>query len=161
MSASFEKYQQRKLISSYFSVVLSIALVLFLLGLLGMLVLNAKKVLAQLKSDNADEATGIQIINKAVEAPLRTIVENSGGEGSVVVSKVSEGKNNFGYNAKEGTYVDMLKEGIIDPKKVTRVALENAASVSGMILTTECALIDIKEEAPAPPPMGGGMPGMM
>ena len=127
----------------------------------GVALLNAKKVLAQLKSDNADEATGIQIINKAVEAPLRTIVENSGGEGSVVVSKVSEGKNNFGYNAKEGTYVDMLKEGIIDPKKVTRVALENAASVSGMILTTECALIDIKEDAPAPPPMGGGMPGMM
>ena len=93
---------------------------------------------------------------------MRTIVENSGGEGSVVVSKVAEGKDNFGYNAKEGSYVDMLKEGIIDPKKVTRVALENAASVSGMILTTECALIDIKEEAPAPPPMGGGgMPGMM
>jgi chaperonin GroEL len=94
---------------------------------------------------------------------LRIIVENSGGEGSVVVSKVDEGKDNFGYNAKEGSYVDMLKEGIIDPKKVTRVALENAASVSGMILTTECALIDIKEEAPAGPPMGGGggMPGMM
>ena len=97
-----------------------------------------------------------------MEAPLRTIVENSGGEGSVVVSKVSEGKDNFGYNAKEGSYVDMLKEGIIDPKKVTRVALENAASVSGMILTTECALIDIKEDAPAAAtPMGGGMPGMM
>jgi chaperonin GroEL len=128
----------------------------------GVALLNAKKVLDQLKSENADEATGIQIINKAVESPLRTIVENSGGEGSVVVSKVAEGKDNFGYNAKEGSYVDMLKEGIIDPKKVTRVALENAASVSGMILTTECALIDIKEEAPAPPPMGGGgMPGMM
>jgi len=128
----------------------------------GVALLNAKKVLSKLKSENADEATGIQIINKAVEAPLRTIVENSGGEGSVVVSKVSEGKDNFGYNAKEGSYVDMLKEGIIDPKKVTRVALENAASVSGMILTTECALIDIKEDAPAAaPPMGGGMPGMM
>jgi chaperonin GroEL len=128
----------------------------------GVALLNAKKALDKLKADNADEATGIQIINKAVEAPLRTIVENSGGEGSVVVSKVDEGKDNFGYNAKEGTYVDMLKEGIIDPKKVTRVALENAASVSGMILTTECALIDIKEEAPAAPPMGGGgMPGMM
>ena len=88
-----------------------------------------KKYFQKLKSENADEATGIQIINKAVEAPLRTIVENSGGEGSVVVSKVSEGKDNFGYNAKEGSYVDMLKEGIIDPKKVTRVALENAASV--------------------------------
>jgi len=128
----------------------------------GVALLNAKKVLEKLKAANADEATGIQIINKAVEAPLRTIVENSGGEGSVVVSKVDEGKDNFGYNAKEGTYVDMLKVGIIDPKKVTRVALENAASVSGMILTTECALIDVKEDAPAGPPMGGGgMPGMM
>ena len=129
----------------------------------GVALLNAKKSLAKLKSENADEATGIQIIRKAIESPLRTIVENSGGEGSVVVSKVDEEKDNFGYNAKDGTYVDMLKEGIIDPKKVTRVALENAASVSGMILTTECALVDIKEETPAPPPMGGGggMPGMM
>jgi len=128
----------------------------------GVALLNAQKELKKIKSDNADEATGIQIINKAVESPLRTIVENSGGEGSVVVSKVSEGNENFGFNAKDGTYVDMLKEGIIDPKKVTRVALENAASVAGMILTTECALIDIKEETPPAPPMGGGgMPGMM
>ena len=127
----------------------------------GVALLNAKKVLGSIKANNADEATGIEIINKALEAPLRIIVENSGGEGSVVVSKVSEGKDNFGYNAKDGTYVDMLKAGIIDPKKVARVALENAASVSGMILTTECALVDIKEEAPAAPPMGGGMPGMM
>ena len=128
----------------------------------GVALLNAKKSLAKLKSENADQATGIQIIKKAIESPLRIIVENSGGEGSVVVSKVDEEKDNFGYNAKDGTYVDMLKEGIIDPKKVTRVALENAASVSGMILTTECALVDIKEDAPAPPPMGGGgMPGMM
>jgi len=126
--------------------------------------LNAKSSLEGLATENADEATGIQIINSAVEAPLRTIVSNSGGEGSVVVAKVIEGDQNFGYNAKEGTYVDMLKEGIIDPKKVTRVALENAASVAGMILTTECALMDIKEDAPAGggmPPMGGGMPGMM
>jgi chaperonin GroEL len=128
----------------------------------GVALLNAKKVLGKLKAENADETTGIQIISKAIESPLRTIVENSGGEGSVVVSKVSEGDDNFGYNAKDGSYVDMLKEGIIDPKKVTRVALENAASVAGMILTTECALIDIKEETPAAaPPMGGGMPGMM
>jgi len=128
----------------------------------GVALLNTQKSLAKLKSDNADEATGIQIIHKAIESPLRTIVENSGGEGSVVVSKVLEGGENFGFNAKEGTFVDMLKEGIIDPKKVTRVALENAASVAGMILTTECALIDIKEETPAMPPMGGGgMPGMM
>ena len=130
----------------------------------GVALLNTKNSLAKIKAHNADEATGIQIINSAVEAPLRTIVANSGGEGSVVVSKVIEGNQNFGYNAKEGTYVDMLKEGIIDPKKVARVALENAASVAGMILTTECALMDIKEDAPAGPampPMGGGMPGMM
>jgi len=129
----------------------------------GVALLNSKNELEKLKSSNADESTGIQIVNKAIETPLRTIVENSGGEGSVVVSKVLDGDNNFGYNAKEGKYVDMLKEGIIDPKKVTRVALENAASVAGMILTTECALVDIKEDNPAPmPPMGGGgMPGMM
>jgi chaperonin GroEL len=128
----------------------------------GVALLNAKKALDKLKVENADETTGIQIISKAVEAPLRIIVEKSGGEGSVVISKVSEGDNNFGYNAKDGSYVDMLKEGIIDPKKVARVALENAASVAGMILTTECALVDIKEDAPpAGPPMGGGMPGMM
>ena len=128
----------------------------------GVALLNAKKALDKLKVEKADETTGIQIISKAVEAPLRIIVENSGGEGSVVISKVSEGDNNFGYNAKDGSYVDMLKEGIIDPKKVARVALENAASVAGMILTTECALVDIKEDAPpAGPPMGGGMPGMM
>ena len=130
----------------------------------GVALLNTQKSIASLKTDNSDEATGVQIINKAIESPLRTIVENSGGEGSVVVSKVLEGKDNFGYNAKDGTFVDMLKEGIIDPKKVTRVALENAASVAGMILTTECALVDIKEETPpAMPPMGGGggMPGMM
>ena len=129
----------------------------------GVALLEAKKGLAKIKADNDDEGTGIQIINKAVEAPLRTIVENAGSEGSVVVSKVLEGAVNYGYNAKDGSYVDMLKAGIIDPKKVTRVALENAASVAGMILTTECALIDIKEDTPPPaPPMGGGgMPGMM
>ncbi len=129
----------------------------------GVALLSAKKDLESIKPENADEATGIQIINKAIESPLRTIVGNSGGEGSVVVSKVMEGKENYGYNAKDGTFVDMLKAGIIDPKKVTRVAIENAASVAGMILMTESALIDIKEETPAgpPPPMGGGMPGMM
>ncbi|MEZ4787354.1 MAG: chaperonin GroEL [Flavobacterium haoranii] len=126
----------------------------------GVALVRAKSVLNDLKSENEDEATGIQIVNRAIEAPLRTIVENAGGEGSVVISKVLEGKNDFGFNAKTGEYVEMLKAGIIDPKKVTRVALENAASVAGMILTTECALIDIKEDAPAMP-MGGGMPGMM
>jgi chaperonin GroEL len=119
-------------------------------------------VLKKITTDNLDEVTGVQIIARAIEAPLRTIVENAGEEGSVVINKVLEGKKHFGYDAKSDTYVDMLKAGIIDPKKVTRVALENAASVAGMILTTECALIDIKEDAPAGmPPMGGGMPGMM
>ncbi len=128
----------------------------------GVALLRAKSVLSSIKADNADEATGIQIVSRAVESPLRTIVENAGLEGSVVVAKVSEGKNNFGYNAKTDEYVDMFKAGIIDPKKVTRVALENAASVAGMILTTECALVEIKEEnAGGGMPMGGGMPGMM
>lgn len=128
----------------------------------GVALVRAKSVLGAIKTENADEATGLQIVARAIEAPLRTIVENAGGEGSVVVSKVLEGKGNFGYDAKSETYVDMLAAGIIDPKKVTRVALENASSVSGMILTTACALTDIKEEsAPAGPPMGGGMPGMM
>ncbi|TPN87191.1 chaperonin GroEL [Aquimarina algicola] len=131
----------------------------------GVALVRAKAVLDNVKTENVDEATGVQIVNRAIEAPLRTIVENAGGEGSVVISKVLEGKDDFGYDAKSEEYVDMLTAGIIDPKKVTRIALENAASVSGMILTTECALIDIKEEAPAGgagmPPMGGGMPGMM
>ena len=128
----------------------------------GVALLRARKALEKITSENLDQATGIQIISKAIESPLRTIVENAGGEGSVVVAKVLEGKGNFGYDAKSENYVDLLKQGIIDPKKVTRIALENAASVAGMILTTECALVDIKEDAPAMPPMGGGgMPGMM
>ena len=122
-----------------------------------------KEKLAKLKPENTDEKTGIQIVEKAIEAPIRTIVENAGGEGSIVISKVLESKDTVGYDAKNEEYVDMLKAGIIDPKKVTRIALENAASVAGMILTTECAVVEIKEESPAPmPPMGGGgMPGMM
>ena len=129
----------------------------------GVALVRAKTVLAKITTDNLDETTGVQIVNKAIEAPLRTIVENAGGEGSVVINKVLEGKKDFGYDAKSEQYVDMLKAGIIDPKKVTRIALENAASVAGMILTTECALIDIKEAdaGHGHPPMGGGMPGMM
>ena len=128
----------------------------------GVALVRAKKVLEKLETESLDETTGVQIVAKAIEAPLRTIVENAGGEGSVVISKVLEGKKDFGYDAKADQYVDMLKAGIIDPKKVTRIALENAASVAGMILTTECALTDIKEDTPAGPPMGGGgMPGMM
>jgi len=129
----------------------------------GVALVRAKNTLENVKPENADEETGVNIIARAIEAPLRTIAENAGKEGSVVCAKVVEGKKDFGYNAKTDEYVNMLKAGIIDPKKVTRIALENAASVSGMILTTECALIDIKEDTPAPamPPMGGGMPGMM
>ncbi|ETN93872.1 chaperonin GroEL [Zhouia amylolytica] len=128
----------------------------------GVALVRAKSVLDDIKAENDDEATGVQIVARAIESPLRTIVENSGKEGSVVVAKVYEGKDDFGYNAKTDEYVNMLKAGIIDPKKVTRIALENAASVAGMILTTECALVDIKEDnPPAGPPMGGGMPGMM
>ncbi|WP_027077009.1 chaperonin GroEL [Maribacter antarcticus] len=129
----------------------------------GVALVRAKASLVNVATENEDEATGLQIVARAIESPLRTIVENAGGEGSVVVAKILEGKGDFGYDAKSETYVEMFKAGIIDPKKVTRVALENAASVAGMILTTECALTDIKEDSPAGPPMGGGggMPGMM
>lgn len=127
----------------------------------GVAYIRAKNVLDKITTDNLDEVTGIAIIARAIEEPLRQIVENSGSEGSVVVNKVSEGKKDFGYNAKTDEYVSMFKAGIIDPTKVTRVALENAASVAGMILTTECALVDIKEEIPHAPHAGGGMPGMM
>ncbi len=128
----------------------------------GVALVRAKAVLSNVATENEDEATGLQIVARAIESPLRTIVENAGGEGSVVVAKILEGKGDYGYDAKSEKYVEMMKAGIIDPKKVTRVALENAASVAGMILTTECALTDIKEDAPAGPPMGGGgMPGMM
>jgi chaperonin GroEL len=128
----------------------------------GVALIRARNVLGKIKANNDDELTGIQIISRALEAPVRTIVANAGGEGSVVVAKIIEGKDGFGYDAKSEQYVDLFDAGIIDPKKVTRVALENAASVAGMILTTECALVDIKEDTPAAPPMGGGgMPGMM
>ncbi|RXJ50508.1 chaperonin GroEL [Gelidibacter gilvus] len=127
----------------------------------GVALVRAKAVLEKLTTANLDETTGVQIVARAIEAPLRTIVENAGGEGSVVVAKVMEGKKDFGFDAKTETYVDMLKAGIIDPKKVTRIALENAASVAGMILTTECALVDVKEEGNSMPMGGGGMPGMM
>ncbi|MDB4297831.1 chaperonin GroEL, partial [Flavobacteriaceae bacterium] len=128
----------------------------------GVALVRAKNTLTSISIENADEKTGIAIVNRAIEEPLRQIVSNAGGEGSVVVAKVMEGTGDFGYNAKTEEYVQMLAAGIIDPKKVTRVALENAASVSGMILTTACTLTDIKEDAPAMPPMGGGgMPGMM
>ncbi len=112
----------------------------------GVALVKAAAVLSKIKVENADQQTGVNIIEKAIESPLRTIVDNAGGEGSVVINKVREGAKNFGYNAKTDVYVDMIESGIIDPKKVTRIALENAASVAGMILTTECALIEKDEE---------------
>ncbi|QDP84921.1 chaperonin GroEL [Chryseobacterium sp. SNU WT5] len=112
------------------------------------------------EGDNMDETTGIKIVKRAIEEPLRQIVINAGGEGSVIVAKVAEGKADFGFNAKTDEYVNMYEAGIIDPTKVVRVALENAASVSGMLLTTECVITEIKSAEPAMP-MGGGMPGMM
>jgi len=126
----------------------------------GVAFVRAISALANLEGINADETTGIKIVKRAIEEPLRQIVANAGGEGSVIVAKVAEGSGDFGYNAKTDEYVNMLEAGIIDPTKVTRVALENAASVSGMLLTTECVITEIKTAEPAMP-MGGGMPGMM
>ena len=126
----------------------------------GVALVRAAKALNSIKAENEDEKTGVQIITKAIEAPIRQIVANAGGEGAVVVSKIQEGKADFGYNAKTDTFEHMLEAGIIDPTKVTRVALENAASVAAMLLTTECVLADIPEDNPMPP-MGGGMPGGM
>lgn len=119
--------------------------------------------LKEVKAENQDEETGILIVKRAIEEPLRQIVTNAGGEGSVVVAKVEEGSGDFGYNAKREVYENMLEAGIIDPTKVTRVALENAASVAGMLLTTDCVVTEIPKEEPpmAMPGAGGGMPGMM
>ena len=116
-----------------------------------------------LKGVNDDETTGIEIVKRAIEEPLRQIVANAGKEGAVVVQKVREGEGDFGYNARTDVYENLLTSGVIDPAKVTRVALENAASIAGMMLTTECVIADKKEDNPAPamPPMGGGMGGMM
>ncbi len=124
--------------------------------------IRALDTLKDLKGDNADEQTGINIVVRAIEEPLRQIVFNAGGEGAVVVQKVREGKGDFGYNARTDVYEDMRKAGVIDPAKVARVALENAASIAGMFLTTECLIVDKPEEHPAMP-MGGapGMGGMM
>ena len=127
----------------------------------GVALVRAISSLENLSGTNQDEQTGIKIVKRAIEEPLRQIVANAGGEGSVIVAKVAEGKGDFGYNAKTDEFVNMLEAGIIDPTKVTRVALENAASVAGMLLTTECVITEIKKDEPAMPPMGGGMPGMM
>ena len=119
--------------------------------------------LADLEGDNEDETTGIKIVLRAIEEPLRQIVANAGGEGAVVANSVREGEGDFGYNARTEVFENLFEAGVIDPTKVTRVALENAVSISGMVLTTECVITDIPEETPAPaaPPMGGGMGGMM
>lgn len=129
----------------------------------GVAYIRAIESLEKLKGENEDETTGIEIIKRAIEEPLRQIAANAGVEGAVVVNKVREGKKDFGYNARTGVYENLMKTGVIDPKKVARVALENAASIAGMFLTTECVLVEEKQENPAPamPPMGGGMPGMM
>ncbi len=130
----------------------------------GVAIVRASEKLTKIKGDNDDEQTGINIIARAAEEPIRQIVENAGLEGSVIVAKIREGKGDFGFNAKTEQYEALFKSGVIDPAKVVRVAIENAASVAGMLLTTECVISDIKEENPTPtmPPMGGGgMPGMM
>jgi len=128
----------------------------------GVSYIRAIEAVAKLKGDNDDEKTGIEIIRRAIEEPLRQIVTNAGKEGAVVVQKVSEGTGDFGYNARMDKYENLLAAGVVDPAKVTRVALENAASIAGMFLTTECVIVDKKEENPAPQmPMGGGMGGMM
>ncbi len=128
----------------------------------GVAYIRALAALDKVKTDNEDQATGVQIIRRALEEPLRLIVENAGLDGSVVVQKIKEGKDDFGYNANGDKYEPLLKAGVIDPTKVTRIALENAASIAGMFLTTECVVAEIPEENPPMPPMGGGgMGGMM
>jgi len=126
----------------------------------GIAYIRAIDAIANLKGENEDENTGVAIIRRALEEPLRQIVANAGLEGSVVVQKVKEGKDDFGFNARTDVYENLLSTGVIDPTKVARIALENASSIAGMLLTTECVLAEIKEETPAPP-MGGGMPGGM
>ena len=127
----------------------------------GVAYIRAVASLENLKGDNEDQTTGIQIVKRAIEEPLRQIVANAGGEGSVVVNKVKEGSGNFGYNARDDRYEDMFEAGIIDPTKVSRVALENAASIASMFLTTECVLAEKKSEQPVMPAMPAGGMGMM
>jgi chaperonin GroEL len=128
----------------------------------GVALVRAAAALETLKGSNEDQDTGINIIRLAIESPLRTIVANAGGEPSVVINKIRENKGNFGYNARTDVYEDLFAAGVIDPTKVTRLALENAASIAALLLTTECVVADVKEDSPAMPPMGGGgMGGMM
>jgi chaperonin GroEL len=132
----------------------------------GVALIRALKAIKKLEGDNADQNVGINILRKAVEEPLRQIVKNAGGDASVVLNAVAEGKGNYGYNAATGEFGDMIEQGILDPTKVTRYALQNAASVSGLLLTTEAMIADAPQDdagAPAMPDMGGmgGMGGMM
>ena len=123
----------------------------------GVAYIRAAAALAELKGENEDETTGIRIVAKAIEEPLRQIAENAGVDGAVIIQKIKEGKGDFGYNARTDEYVNMFEAGVIDPTKVARVALENAASVAGMFLTTECGIVDIPEPTPAPAMPAGGM----
>lgn len=128
----------------------------------GVALVRTASALDSLKGENEDQDTGINIIRIAIESPLRTIVENAGGEGSVIINKIKENSGNYGYNARTDKFEDLFEVGVIDPTKVTRLALENAASIAALLLTTECVVADIKEDTPAMPPMGGGgMGGMM
>lgn len=128
----------------------------------GVALVRAGEALVDLKGENEDQETGINIIRLAIESPLRTIVSNAGGEPSVVINKIRENSGNYGFNARTDIYEDLFAAGVIDPTKVTRLALENAASIAALLLTTECVVADVKEDAPAMPPMGGGgMGGMM
>jgi len=127
----------------------------------GVALIRASAALDNLTGLNDDETTGIQIVRRAIEEPLRQIVANAGGEGAVVIQKIREGKGDFGYNARNEQYEDLFAAGVIDPTKVSRVALENASSIAGMLLTTECVISDIKEDNPMPQMPGGGMGGMM
>ncbi|MCH7396365.1 chaperonin GroEL [Belliella sp. DSM 107340] len=128
----------------------------------GVALVRAAAALDSLRGENEDQDTGINIIRQAIESPLRTIVENAGGEGSVVINRIKENSGNYGYNARTDVYEDLFEAGVIDPTKVTRLALENAASIAALLLTTECVIADVKEEGSAMPPMGGGgMGGMM
>jgi chaperonin GroEL len=129
----------------------------------GVALIRAIEVLDKMKGANDDETTGIAIVRRAIEEPLRQIVANAGGEGAVIVQRVREGKDDFGYNARTSVYENLFASGVIDPTKVTRIAIENASSIAGMLLTTECVIADEPEPegAHAHPGMGGGMPGMM
>ena len=130
----------------------------------GVALIRTMSALKDVQVDNEDQATGVSIVEAALEAPLRTIVANAGGEGSIVLQRVREGKGDFGYNARTDEYENLYEAGVIDPTKVTRLALENAASIASLLLTTECVVAEEPEDeksAPSMPAMGGGMGGMM